>query len=189
MNLNGLIRIFVLVTAITSLADTVHAQNVKITPIGAKTGEFCGPDRAMLFEDPTGVRILYDQGNTITSATDPRLGDVHGDVHVILMSHAHGDHLGAAWLNQKPGRSRGQVWQWSCRASNDTGAQHYNSRDCGRQELDRHCGQSFGQLHRSENRKRAEFDNSRLCMSNGGSWERDNRSKNITMHCGTWNRL
>jgi hypothetical protein len=43
----------------------------------------------LLFEDPTGVRILYDPGFT-TDETDPRLGDVH----VILLSHAHIDHIG-----------------------------------------------------------------------------------------------
>ena len=42
------------------------------------------------FEDPTGVRILYDAGRTVAGASDPRLGDVH----VILLSHAHGDHIG-----------------------------------------------------------------------------------------------
>ena len=60
--------------------------------------EFCQNDRAMLFEDPTGVRILYDAGQTVAGATDPRLGDVH----VILLSHAHNDHIGgtkAAGLN------------------------------------------------------------------------------------------
>ena len=74
------------------------AQNVKITPLGSHEGEFCQNDRAMLFEDPTGVRILYDAGQTVAGATDPRLGDVH----VILLSHAHNDHIGgtkAAGLN------------------------------------------------------------------------------------------
>jgi L-ascorbate metabolism protein UlaG (beta-lactamase superfamily) len=76
----------------------LHAQNVKITPLGSHDGEFCQNDRAMLFEDPTGVRILYDAGQTVAGATDPRLGDVH----VILLSHAHNDHIGgtkAAGLN------------------------------------------------------------------------------------------
>jgi L-ascorbate metabolism protein UlaG (beta-lactamase superfamily) len=69
----------------------LHAQNVKITPLGSHDGEFCQNDRAMLFEDPTGVRILYDAGQTVAGATDPRLGDVH----VTLLSHTHGDHIGA----------------------------------------------------------------------------------------------
>lgn len=75
-----------------------QAQNVKVTPLGSKTGEFCSLDRAILFEDPTGVRILYDPGTTVAGGSDPRLGDVH----VILLSHAHGDHLGNAEMNQDP---------------------------------------------------------------------------------------
>ena len=37
-----------------------NAQNVKITPVGSHPGELCANDRATIFEDPTGVRILYD---------------------------------------------------------------------------------------------------------------------------------
>jgi len=66
------------------------AQNVKITPLGSHAGELCDRDRATIFEDPTGVRILYDAGHSVTGADDPRLGDVH----VVLLSHAHGDHMG-----------------------------------------------------------------------------------------------
>jgi L-ascorbate metabolism protein UlaG (beta-lactamase superfamily) len=78
--------------------NLAEAQNVKITPIGQRTGEFCAQDRAILFEDPTGVRILYDPGNTVAGGTDARLGDVH----VILISHAHSDHLGNGKLIQNP---------------------------------------------------------------------------------------
>ena len=67
-----------------------HAQTVKLTPLGQTAGELAAFDRAVLFEDPTGVRILYDPGPTV-SAADPRLGAVH----VILVSHGHGDHLGS----------------------------------------------------------------------------------------------
>src|SRR5258708_2663013 len=84
---------------LTSGSSVGHAQNVKITPLGQRTGEFCSLDRALLFEDPTGVRILYDPGNTIAGGSDPRLGDVHA----ILVSHAHVDHLGNNKLNQDPG--------------------------------------------------------------------------------------
>jgi L-ascorbate metabolism protein UlaG (beta-lactamase superfamily) len=77
------------------------AQNVKITPLGARSGEFCAPDRALLFEDPTGVRILYDPGMTVAGGTDPRLSNVD----VVLVTHAHGDHLGSAKLNQDPSAS------------------------------------------------------------------------------------
>ena len=66
------------------------AQNVKITPVGSHPGELCANDRATIFEDPTGVRLLYDAGQTVTGADDPRLGTIH----VVLLSHAHGDHIG-----------------------------------------------------------------------------------------------
>ena len=46
------------------------SQNVKITPVGSHPGELCANDRATLFEDPTGVRILYDVGHTITGPDD-----------------------------------------------------------------------------------------------------------------------
>jgi hypothetical protein len=53
------------------------AQNVKITPIGSHPGELCANDRAMVFEDPTGVRLLYDPAHNLTAGDDPRLGGVH----------------------------------------------------------------------------------------------------------------
>jgi L-ascorbate metabolism protein UlaG (beta-lactamase superfamily) len=84
--------------ALLNAWNIAYAQNVKITPIGQRTGEFCAQDRAILFEDPTGVRLLYDPGNTVAGPTDARLGDIH----VILISHAHSDHLGNAKLNQNP---------------------------------------------------------------------------------------
>jgi hypothetical protein len=71
-------------------APLALAQNVKITPLGSHQGELCAQDRATLFEDPTGVRILYDVGQTLTGPDDPRLGNVH----LVLLSHAHGYHLG-----------------------------------------------------------------------------------------------
>jgi len=63
---------------------------VKITPLGSHAGEFCRNDRALVFEDPTGVRVLYDPGRTIAGGTDPRLGDIQ----VVILSHAHTDHVG-----------------------------------------------------------------------------------------------
>ena len=88
MNLKCLFFLFAFV--VISGWSLLWAQTVKITPLGSHAGEFCQNDRAMLFEDPTGVRVLYDAGRTVAGATDPRLGDVH----VILLSHAHGDHIG-----------------------------------------------------------------------------------------------
>jgi hypothetical protein len=82
--------VIALVVAVIPFAATARAQGfVKVTPLGSHDGELCSRDRAMLFEDPTGVRILYDPGNTVDE-TDPRLGDVH----VMLLSHAHVDHIG-----------------------------------------------------------------------------------------------
>ena len=77
-------------TALAVTAQPAFAQNVKITPLGSHDGEFCGRDRAMVFEDPDGTRILYDAGRTVAGGDDPRLGDIDA----ILVSHVHGDHLG-----------------------------------------------------------------------------------------------
>jgi L-ascorbate metabolism protein UlaG (beta-lactamase superfamily) len=65
---------------------------VKITPLGSHDGEFCVRDRALVLEDPDGTRILYDAGFTVRGADDPRLGKIDA----VLLSHVHGDHLGAA---------------------------------------------------------------------------------------------
>lgn len=66
------------------------SANVKITPLGSHDGEFCADDRALVFEDPDGTRILYDAGRTVRGPDDPRLGKIDG----VLLSHAHADHLG-----------------------------------------------------------------------------------------------
>lgn len=79
-----------LATALTLGSLPAVAQHVKITPVGSHPGELCANDRATIFEDPTGVRILYDTGHTVTGADDARLGTIH----VVLLSHAHGDHIG-----------------------------------------------------------------------------------------------
>jgi len=76
----------------------LFGQVVKITPLGSKTGELCFLDRAMVLEDPTGIRILYDPGVTVAGSTDPRLGSIH----VSLLSHVHFDHIGDARLSQDP---------------------------------------------------------------------------------------
>ena len=66
------------------------ATNVKVTPLGSHDGEFCTADRALIFEDPDGTRILYDAGRTVRGGSDERLGKIDG----VLLSHVHGDHLG-----------------------------------------------------------------------------------------------
>ena len=68
----------------------MSSGTVKITPLGSHDGEFCRRDRAMLFEDPDGTRILYDAGRTVAGPNDPRLGKID----VVLLSSVHGDHIG-----------------------------------------------------------------------------------------------
>ena len=80
-----------------ALTFPVLAQTVKITPLGGIDGEFCPQDRALVFEDPNGTRILYDPGRTVAGASDPRLGKID----IVLVSHMHGDHVGNAH-NKEP---------------------------------------------------------------------------------------
>ena len=68
----------------------MSSGTVKITPLGSHDGEFCRRDRAMLFEDPDGTRMLYDAGRTVAGPNDPRLGKID----VVLLSSVHGDHIG-----------------------------------------------------------------------------------------------
>src|SRR3981189_2820532 len=68
------------------------AGPVQITPLGSHDGEFCALDRALVFEDPDGTRILYDAGFTVRGPNDPRLGKIDA----VLLSHVHGDHIGPA---------------------------------------------------------------------------------------------
>lgn len=88
-----------LITLVTALgASTLWAADVTITPLGAQAGEFCAPDRALLFEDPTGVRVLIAPGRTVNGSADPRLGAT-GSVHVLLIDHPHVDHIGDVLQN------------------------------------------------------------------------------------------
>jgi L-ascorbate metabolism protein UlaG (beta-lactamase superfamily) len=75
-----------------AVAFPVLAQTVKVTPLGGIDGEFCPQDRALVFEDPNGTRVLYDPGRTVAGPGDPRLGKID----IILVSHMHGDHVGNA---------------------------------------------------------------------------------------------
>ena len=71
-------------------AQSAAAAGVIITPLGGTDGEFCRYDRALLFEDPDGTRVLYDPGRTVRGADDPRLGEIDA----VLLTHVHDDHLG-----------------------------------------------------------------------------------------------
>lgn len=77
-----------LVSALT--VASAQAADVKVTPLGGVEGEFCKLDRALIFEDPDGTRLLYDAGRTVAGADDPRLGKIDA----LLVSHMHGDHVG-----------------------------------------------------------------------------------------------
>ncbi len=60
-------------TAVIFQAATqaVSAAVVKITPLGGVDGKFCILDRAMVFEDPDGTRLLYDPGFTVAGRKIP----------------------------------------------------------------------------------------------------------------------
>ena len=88
--MNRSIRFAALAAIGTALTFPVLAQTVKVTPLGGIDGEFCPRDRALVFEDPNGTRILYDPGQTVAGASDPRLGKID----IVLVSHMHGDHVG-----------------------------------------------------------------------------------------------
>jgi L-ascorbate metabolism protein UlaG (beta-lactamase superfamily) len=90
--MNRSIAIVALGVLSAALGLPALAQTVKVTPLGGIDGEFCPQDRALVFEDPNGTRILYDPGRTVAGATDPRLGKID----IVLVSHMHGDHAGNA---------------------------------------------------------------------------------------------
>ena len=90
----GFTRIATLGAMGALLAFPALTQTVKVTPLGGVDGEFCPQDRALVFEDPNGTRVLYDPGRTVAGPDDPRLGKID----VILVSHMHGDHVGNAHM-------------------------------------------------------------------------------------------
>ena len=92
--MNRSTRIAVLGALGAALAFPALAQTVKVTPLGGIDGELCPQDRALVFEDPNGTRVLYDPGRTVAGGGDPRLGKID----IILVSHMHGDHVGNAHM-------------------------------------------------------------------------------------------
>lgn len=99
------VRILTSLSLLLLVSAPVLAGNVKITPLGSHDGEFCSRDRALIFEDPNGTRILYDAGLTVAGATDPRLGKID----IVLVSHMHGDHVGSQHIKAVNQGSCGKI--------------------------------------------------------------------------------
>jgi len=72
----------ILLLVFTTACSITMAQTVKVTPLGSHAGELCARDRATIFEDPTGIRILYDAGQSLTGADDPRLPEFRDAIPV-----------------------------------------------------------------------------------------------------------
>jgi L-ascorbate metabolism protein UlaG (beta-lactamase superfamily) len=81
---------FLVAGLLAATASTSMAANVKVTLLGRHDGEFCKFDRAMIFEDPDGTRILYDAGRTVAGINNPRLGKIDA----LLVLHMHVEHVG-----------------------------------------------------------------------------------------------
>ena len=90
MSRNPVVLITALGCVAAMFAQPAFAANVKVTPLGGIDGEFCPLDRALVFEDPNGTRILYDPGFTVAGPNDPRLGKID----IVLVTHMHADHVG-----------------------------------------------------------------------------------------------
>jgi len=88
--MKGMFLALAALAVVGAAVQPAGAENVEITPLGSHDGEFCRFDRALLFEDPDGTRILYDAGRNVRGPEDPRLGKIDA----VLLSHVHGDHLG-----------------------------------------------------------------------------------------------
>ena len=82
----GLLAVNILAANIL-VAAAQAADVVRITPLGSHEGEFCAFDRAMVFEDPDGTRILYDAGRAVRGPDDPRLGKIDVVLHLCCSRH------------------------------------------------------------------------------------------------------
>lgn len=80
----------ILISLFSFILSPAYAGTVKVMPLGSHSGEFCSRDRALIFEDPDGTRLLYDAGRTVAGINDSRLGKIDA----VLVSHMHGDHVG-----------------------------------------------------------------------------------------------
>lgn len=99
--LNNKIRLpfclLLFVMGVSAQVNGAVSETVKVTPLGSHDGEFCSRDRALIFEDPDGTRLLYDAGRTVAGAKDERLGKID----VVLVSHLHGDHVGNQHISER----------------------------------------------------------------------------------------
>ena len=81
-------------------AQSALANNVTVTPLGSMDGEFCQLDRALVFEDPDGTRLLYDPGRTVAGADrfgDLELGYLRGAAgHLLVADGTRADTVQAA---------------------------------------------------------------------------------------------
>ena len=69
---HNLLKMYSLLFMALIFSTSVLADTVKVIPLGSHSGEFCSRDRALIFEDPDGTRLLYDAGRTVAGANDAR---------------------------------------------------------------------------------------------------------------------
>ena len=79
-----LLKLFTACACMALAAAPAAAQTVKVTPLGGIDGEFCPQDRALVFEDPNGTRVLVEfmagQLRALGLETGPMSGFDAGEV-------------------------------------------------------------------------------------------------------------
>ena len=82
-----LLSIAILLIVQSPIGQSAEASisDVKITPLGSHEGEFCALDRALVFEDPNGLRILLTSPGTSLRRRPP--------LRERVLNQGHGDHL------------------------------------------------------------------------------------------------